>query len=63
MITLRRLFRRSEALPFEPADPLDHPDLQRMTLRELADLPLPRRSGLHETDVAGGDAGPRVHTA
>jgi hypothetical protein len=26
-------------------DPLDHPDIARMSLRELADLPLPRPSG------------------
>lgn len=36
---LRRRLSPGEA----PApDPLDHPDLRRMSLRELADLPMPR---------------------
>lgn len=28
--------------PTEASDPLDHPAVRRMSLRELADLPLPR---------------------
>lgn len=28
-----------------PADPLDHPHLARLGLRELADLPMPRPEG------------------
>lgn len=28
-----------------PADPLDHPDLAGLGLRELADLPMPRPDG------------------
>ena len=26
---------------FRPREPLDHPDLSRMSLRELSDLPMP----------------------
>jgi hypothetical protein len=36
-----KLFRRLPA-PATSDDPLTHPDVQRMSLRELADLPLPR---------------------
>jgi hypothetical protein len=39
MSILRTIFRLPEPLP---KDPIDHPDLQRMTSRELADLPFPR---------------------
>ena len=35
-----KLFRRP-VHPVSPDDPLAHPDVQRMSLRELADLPLP----------------------
>jgi hypothetical protein len=54
MITFRRLFRRSEAPAFDPPDLLDHPDLQRMSLRELADLPLPRLGARQEPSTAAG---------
>ena len=37
------VLRRHLSLPEVPAlDPLDHPALRRMSLRDLADLPLPR---------------------
>jgi hypothetical protein len=36
---LSMIFRFSEP---SPSDPIDHPDLRRMTQRELADLPFPR---------------------
>jgi hypothetical protein len=39
MSILRTLFSLPERFP---TDPIDHPDLQRMTSRELADLPFPR---------------------
>ena len=42
MIDVRRLFRKREAPLGKGPDVLDHPDLMRMSLRELADLPLPR---------------------
>jgi hypothetical protein len=54
MITLRRLFTRTEVPAFDPPDPLDHPDLQRMTMRELADLPLPRLGSRQVPGAAGG---------
>ena len=34
-------------------EPLDHPELARMTMRELADLPLPAYS----LEACAGDAG------
>lgn len=34
----RRIGRGREMIP----DPIDHPDIRSMTLRELADLPFPR---------------------
>ena len=37
---LTELFRRTRAAP--PTEPLDHPVLRAMSLRELADLPIPR---------------------
>ena len=44
--------RRRLALGEVPApDPLDHPDLRRMSLRELADLPVPRPGGEESVDV------------
>lgn len=39
MSILCRIFRISELVL---TDPIDHPDLRRMTTRELADLPFPR---------------------
>lgn len=39
MSILRKIFRLSEPIS---TDPIDHPDLRRMTSRELADLPFPR---------------------
>jgi hypothetical protein len=39
MSILSRFFRLPEP---SPIDPIDHPDLRRMTVRELADLPFPR---------------------
>ncbi|HEX9858717.1 MAG TPA: hypothetical protein VGA75_10195 [Paracoccaceae bacterium] len=35
---LRRIGRARAMIP----DPIDHPDIRAMTLRELADLPFPR---------------------
>jgi hypothetical protein len=49
MMNFRRLFRTREALAFGVPDILDHPDLRRMTLRELADLPFPRPGQPGET--------------
>lgn len=39
MSIIARLFRLSQS---EAGDPIDHPALQRMSLRDLADIPLPR---------------------
>jgi hypothetical protein len=41
MIRIPRLFRRKEP-DWNRSDLLDHPDLRRMSERELADLPMPR---------------------
>jgi hypothetical protein len=38
MSFLKRLFATLEASP----DPIDHPDLRGLSLRDLADLPWPR---------------------
>ena len=39
----RRLQRLTlEQGPASPADPIDHPEIRRMSLRELADLPFER---------------------
>lgn len=41
-------------------DPLDHPALRRMSLRELADLPVPRPEGPGSEDLRPAAwAGPR----
>jgi hypothetical protein len=37
---LHGLFERPPRPPEIAPDPLDHPDIRRMSLRELADLPL-----------------------
>lgn len=42
MFNFRRLFRTREAQFTECPDHFDHPDVKRMTLRELADLPPPQ---------------------
>jgi hypothetical protein len=46
-IIRRLLERRSQRMTLEqgpapPADPIDHPEIRRMSLRELADLPFER---------------------
>ncbi|MFY0634382.1 MAG: hypothetical protein JXQ91_11250 [Vannielia sp.] len=42
MLTLlKTLFTPTRRAP-DPADPLAHPAIRAMSLRELADLPLPR---------------------
>lgn len=38
---LTSIFRRREG---GPADPIDHPEIARMSAAELADLPLPRHA-------------------
>ena len=57
MMIFRRLFSTRETTVFDPPDVLDHPDLRRMTLRELADLPLPRPA-FGQSDDAKTGAGP-----
>ena len=58
MINFRRLFRKREAPVTDFSDLLDHPDLKRMTLRELADLPLPRIGAVQSHGAwSGGGAG------
>ncbi|MGH1369646.1 MAG: hypothetical protein ACRBCL_13620 [Maritimibacter sp.] len=39
---LPRLLRPLPVRRLQPPDPLDHPDVSRMSPRELADLPSPR---------------------
>lgn len=45
MILIRMIRRLLPPGPALPRDPLDHPDLARMSPRELSDLPLPRPCG------------------
>lgn len=40
---LRRQFTAKSAFGYDRTDPLSHPVIQRMSPRELADLPLNRR--------------------
>lgn len=54
MTIFQRLFSKLEVPVFVSSDPLDHPDVQRMTLRELADLPLPHTNGLQECGSMSG---------
>lgn len=42
MISIRGLLSRLEQPSWNHDDILDHPDLRRMSLRELGDLPMPR---------------------
>lgn len=48
----RRLAILDEA---PPAEPLDHPDLGRLSLRDLADLPLPRPEPRQSSAATLGD--------
>lgn len=68
MLNLRKLLERL-ARSLEPkdplswkqeweADPLSHPDLQRMTLEQLADLPFERRIPLAGQGSIGQAIGP-----
>ncbi len=47
---LGRLFRQDESDAPASMEPLDHPELRRMSLRELADLPLQRPAQLTEAE-------------
>lgn len=49
--TLKEHWTRLQLAPIRSREPLDHPSLQTMSLRELADLPLEPPPGL------GHDAG------
>lgn len=52
------------APPSPVHDPLDHPDLRRMSLRELDDLPLPRLPACEiGADVRARVAAPEQRTA
>lgn len=53
MIGILRLFSRRNDLDWNRSDLLDHPDLRRMSERELADLPMPR---FEAPSAAGPDA-------
>lgn len=50
MTIFRRMFRTPEVPVSGSSGPLDHPDVKRMTLRELADLPLPYHANSAMTD-------------
>jgi mono/diheme cytochrome c family protein len=56
IMNLRHLFSRTEAQTSDSSNLLDHPDIQRMTLRELADLPLPHPSRLEPCGAKTGKA-------
>jgi len=46
MTFLKTRFRRAFAAPAEePAGPLDHPEIARMSRTQLDDLPFPRHPG------------------
>ena len=38
---IKKLQSRENTIDSEKCEPLDHPELSRMTLAELADLPMP----------------------
>lgn len=42
MFRIPRVFSRRKGPDWNRSDLLDHPDLRRMSERELADLPMPR---------------------
>jgi len=46
-MSLRDLFRRRKAPDPAVLDPFDHPEVMRMSLRELADLPWPGPGAEH----------------
>jgi hypothetical protein len=56
MITFWRLFRKTQWRLSESSDPFDHHDVKRMSLRELADLPMPR-PGRRLARAAGHEVG------
>ncbi|PRH86096.1 hypothetical protein C5L14_17745 [Labrys okinawensis] len=56
--TLQECWTRLSAVPARGLEPLDHPSLQAMSLRELADLPLePPPPPGHNTGVLACNPG------
>jgi hypothetical protein len=51
---MHSLFRSAPRLA-SPRDPIDHPALRAMSLRELADLPMPRPSMPPSESAAGAE--------